>query len=292
MAMSTSRVGISGGVKLTFGNLVLAPPLDLARTDGPHAGAQDDQFPCRHLENFLCQQERSPVRMFRVGLSREVEPREPPRAVLGDDVHRGVAEALLQLLRELQIAGAEHDLGAEVVEDVRRAVLAIEFPQLGLVLHHEGEPHAVAAHELGGMRKTVDAAKAGKLIQQHEGLHAHVAVLLRCLDRVEVDELVKEQAEQGSHARYVAGRDRHVDCHGLPAQVPHVEVAGRRGRGDPGIVPDLQAGGDGLADTVHLPDVAVDVVADAVGHDPAIVPVACSGASRSCVPATRSRRRG
>ena len=253
-------------VKLTFGNRVLAPPLDLARTDGPHAGAQDDQFPCRHLEDFLCQQERSPVRMFGVGLSCEVEPREPTRAVLGNDVHRRVAEALFQFLREFQVAGAEHDLRAEVVENVRRAMLAIEFPQLGLVLHHKGEPHTVAADELGGMRKTVDAAQAGKLIQQHERLHAHVAVLLRCLDRVEVDQLIEEQG-------YIAGRDRHIDCHRLLTQVPHVEVAGLGGRGNPGIVPDLQAGGDGLADTVHLPDVAVDVIADAVGHDTAIVPV-------------------
>ena len=140
-------------------------------------------------------QEEKNSAMFRVGLAREVEPREPAWAVLGNDVHRRVAEALFQFLRKLQVAGAEHNLRAEVVENVRRAVLAIEFPQLGLVLHHEGEPHAVAADELGGMGKTVDAAQAGKLIQQHEGLHAHGAVLLRCLDRIEVDELIEEQAE-------------------------------------------------------------------------------------------------
>ena len=165
------------------------------------------------------------MRVFRVGLPGGVEPREPSRAVLGDDIHGIVAEPLLQFLRQLQIAGAEHHLGAEVVENVRRAMLAIQFPQLGLVLHHEGEAHAVAAHELGCVGQTIDAAKPGKFVQQHESLHAHVAVLLRRLDRVEIDELVKEQAEQGRHARYVARRNRHVDRHGLDGAGP-----GRRNR--------------------------------------------------------------
>ena len=85
--------------------------------------------------------------------------------------------------------------------------------------------------------------------------------------------MVKEQAEQGRHTRYVARRHRHVDRHSLSAQVADVEVARRGGRRDPGVVPDLQAGGDRLADSIHLPDIAVDVVADALDHDPAIMPV-------------------
>jgi hypothetical protein len=42
----------------------ITPPLDLMRQDRTHVGSKDNLLMRRHLEHFLCQQQRSAVRMF------------------------------------------------------------------------------------------------------------------------------------------------------------------------------------------------------------------------------------
>ena len=82
----------------------------------------------RHLQHFLGQQQRPAMRMLCLVLPCWLQPRKPPRPVLGDNAYRGIAKALLQLLRQLQIASAEHDFGAKIVEEAIEVVEAGDEP--------------------------------------------------------------------------------------------------------------------------------------------------------------------
>ena len=100
-------------------------PADALGQHWHHAWTEDDLPVARQPQDLLVQHQGALVRGAGDGLAGEFHRWQEPGLILGVVCDRVVAETLFEFLGQFYVACAEHDLGANIVEDVDRQLGAV-----------------------------------------------------------------------------------------------------------------------------------------------------------------------